>query len=74
MFGVQTRCIALPLSQYIQWRYAIGEDRESLTKVSRVATDADQKSLDAVHGESSCRCSNVAVASPLMLPAQYAQH
>lgn len=36
--------------QYIQWRYAIGEDRESLSKVSRVANEEDQKSLDAVHG------------------------
>lgn len=37
--------------QYIQWRYAIGEDREALTKVNRKTTEADQKSLDAVHGE-----------------------
>jgi elongation factor 3 len=36
-------------NQYIQWRYAIGEDRESLSKVSRVANEEDQKSLDAVH-------------------------
>jgi hypothetical protein len=37
--------------QYIQWRYAIGEDREALTKVNRKTTDEDQKSMDAVHGE-----------------------
>ena len=37
--------------QYIQWRYAIGEDREALTKVNRKTTEEDQKSMDAVHGE-----------------------
>lgn len=35
--------------QYIQWRYAIGEDREALTKVSRVISEDEQKGLDAVH-------------------------
>lgn len=46
-------CCLIP--QYIQWRYAIGEDRESLSKVSRVATEEDQKSLDAVHGAIGCQ-------------------
>jgi elongation factor 3 len=36
-------------NQYIQWRYAIGEDREALTKVNRKTTEEDQKSMDAVH-------------------------
>lgn len=43
-------CSLFLFQQYIQWRYAIGEDRESLSKVSRVANEEDQKSLDAVHG------------------------
>lgn len=45
-----TSCYS-PALQYIQWRYAIGEDREALTKVNRKTTDEDQKSMDAVHGE-----------------------
>ena len=46
----RTSC-CFPALQYIQWRYAIGEDREALTKVNRKTTDEDQKSMDAVHGE-----------------------
>lgn len=36
-------------AQYIQWRYAIGEDREALTKVNRKINDEDQKDLNAIH-------------------------
>lgn len=32
-------------NQYIQWRYAIGEDREALDKVDRKLTEADEKAL-----------------------------
>ncbi|GFH18635.1 uncharacterized protein HaLaN_15471 [Haematococcus lacustris] len=32
-------------NQYIQWRYAIGEDREALTKVDRVITDEEKKKM-----------------------------
>jgi elongation factor 3 len=36
-------------NQYIQWRYAIGEDREGLTKVARKVTDDDVAAMDRVH-------------------------
>jgi len=32
-------------NQYIQWRYAIGEDREALEKVDRKMTEEDEKAL-----------------------------
>ena len=33
-------------NQYIQWRYATGEDRENLVKVGRVVTDAEQAAME----------------------------
>jgi elongation factor 3 len=36
-------------NQYIQWRYASGEDREEAGKVSRVLTEEEQKALSKVH-------------------------
>mmetsp|Transcript_15299 Transcript_15299/g.26489 ORF Transcript_15299/g.26489 Transcript_15299/m.26489 type:complete len:1035 (+) Transcript_15299:185-3289(+) len=33
-------------NQYIQWRYAIGEDREALTKVDRIITDEERKKMN----------------------------
>jgi len=33
------------LNQYIQWRYAIGEDRENLTKVDRILTEEEEAAL-----------------------------
>ena len=47
---LRSGCCPAPLLQYIQWRYAIGEDREALTKVNRQATADDDKALDTVHG------------------------
>jgi len=35
-------------SEYIQWRYASGEDREALVKVSRVITEEEEKRMAAV--------------------------
>jgi len=32
-------------NQYIQWRYAIGEDREALTKVDRQITEEEKKKM-----------------------------
>ena len=32
-------------NQYIQWRYAIGEDRENLTKVDRILTEEEEAAL-----------------------------
>ncbi len=36
-------------NQYIQWRYAIGEDREALTKVDRKLTEEEEKKMKTVH-------------------------
>lgn len=36
-------------NQYIQWRYAIGEDREALNKVDRKITDEEAKKMAAQH-------------------------
>lgn len=33
-------------NQYIQWRYATGEDRENLVKVGRVVTEAEQAAME----------------------------
>jgi elongation factor 3 len=35
-------------NQYIQWRYAIGEDREALTKVDRKLTEEEEKKMKQV--------------------------
>eukprot|EP00798_Chlamydomonas_sp_ICE-L_P021666 gene21666-28683_t len=35
-------------NQYIQWRYATGEDRESLGKVDRKISDEERKKMEAV--------------------------
>lgn len=32
-------------NQYIQWRYAIGEDREALNKVDRQITEEEKKKM-----------------------------
>mmetsp|Transcript_33591 Transcript_33591/g.74378 ORF Transcript_33591/g.74378 Transcript_33591/m.74378 type:complete len:1029 (+) Transcript_33591:223-3309(+) len=32
-------------NQYIQWRYAIGEDREALTKIDRKLTEEEEKKM-----------------------------
>lgn len=34
-------------NQYIQWRYAIGEDREALSKVDRKLTEEEEKKMKA---------------------------
>ena len=68
--------LLFPALQYIQWRYAIGEDREALTKVNRKTTDEDQKSMDAVHGEPQgfslawCCCGKMLLFQHLMYPLQ----
>lgn len=36
-------------NQYIQWRYATGEDREELEKVARQITDEEAKAMAKVH-------------------------
>jgi elongation factor 3 len=36
-------------NEYIQWRYAVGEDREALTKVDRVETEEDKAAKEKVH-------------------------
>lgn len=36
-------------NQYIQWRYAIGEDREALTKVDRQISEEEAKKMAAQH-------------------------
>jgi elongation factor 3 len=36
-------------NQYIQWRYATGEDREELDKVDRQYTAEEEKAMTAVH-------------------------
>jgi len=36
-------------NQYIQWRYATGEDREELDKVDRQYTAEEEKAMSAVH-------------------------
>lgn len=33
-------------SQYLQWRYANGDDREVFLKQTRILTEADKKLLD----------------------------
>jgi DNA-binding helix-hairpin-helix protein with protein kinase domain len=33
----------------LQWRYAVGEDREALIKVTRVETDEDKAAKEKVH-------------------------
>jgi len=36
-------------NEYIQWRYAVGEDREALTKVDRVETEEDKAAKEKLH-------------------------
>lgn len=36
-------------NEYIQWRYAIGEDRESLSKTHRQATEEEEKLMAKQH-------------------------
>ncbi|KAG2186501.1 hypothetical protein INT44_002723 [Umbelopsis vinacea] len=36
-------------NQYIQWRYATGEDREELDKVDRQINEEEEKAMNAVH-------------------------
>ncbi|KAI8465050.1 MAG: elongation factor EF-3 [Monoraphidium minutum] len=36
-------------NEYIQWRYAVGEDREALQKVTRQETDEDKAAREKVH-------------------------
>jgi elongation factor 3 len=36
-------------NEYIQWRYAVGEDREALGKVDRVETEEDKAAKEKVH-------------------------
>jgi elongation factor 3 len=36
-------------NEYIQWRYAVGEDREALIKVTRQETEEDKAAKDKVH-------------------------
>jgi hypothetical protein len=33
----------------VQWRYAVGEDREALTKVDRTETEEDKAAKEKVH-------------------------
>jgi elongation factor 3 len=36
-------------NEYIQWRYAVGEDREALTKVTRQDTEEDKAAKEKLH-------------------------
>jgi elongation factor 3 len=36
-------------NEYIQWRYAVGEDREALQKVTRQETDEDKAAREKIH-------------------------
>jgi hypothetical protein len=36
-------------NEYIQWRYAVGEDREALQKVTRQETEEDKAAREKVH-------------------------
>ncbi|KAH0538811.1 translational elongation factor EF-1 alpha [Glutinoglossum americanum] len=36
-------------SEYIQWRFQTGEDRETMDRANKVITDADEKAMDKIY-------------------------
>ncbi|KAI9671670.1 MAG: translational elongation factor EF-1 alpha [Alyxoria varia] len=36
-------------SEYIQWRFQTGEDRETMDRANKIVTDADEKAMDKIY-------------------------
>ncbi|DAA75590.1 TPA_exp: Uncharacterized protein A8136_1664 [Trichophyton benhamiae CBS 112371] len=36
-------------SEYIQWRFATGEDRETMDRANKIVTDEDEKAMDKIY-------------------------
>jgi hypothetical protein len=45
--GVASAAVAAPA--FLQWRYAVGEDREALVKATRQDTEEDKAAKEKVH-------------------------
>ncbi|GAT27068.1 elongation factor [Aspergillus luchuensis] len=36
-------------SEYIQWRFQTGEDREAMDRANKIVTDEDEKAMDKIY-------------------------